>query len=73
MRMIVGMTGATGAALGVRPLELLRAMPEVERHLVISRWARSTPTSIRTVFKMTQQEITDAPEIPSIPALRPAA
>jgi flavin prenyltransferase len=42
MRLIVGMTGATGAVLGVRLLELLRAMPEVETHLVISRWARST-------------------------------
>jgi flavin prenyltransferase len=42
MRLIVGMTGATGAALGVRLLELLRAMPEVETHLVISRWARTT-------------------------------
>jgi 4-hydroxy-3-polyprenylbenzoate decarboxylase len=42
MRLIVGMTGATGAVLGVRLLERLRAMPEVETHLVISRWARST-------------------------------
>jgi 4-hydroxy-3-polyprenylbenzoate decarboxylase len=42
MRLIVGMTGATGAVLGVRLLELLRAMPEIETHLVISRWARST-------------------------------
>jgi 4-hydroxy-3-polyprenylbenzoate decarboxylase len=36
------MTGATGAMLGVRLLEHLRLMPEVETHLVISRWARST-------------------------------
>jgi flavin prenyltransferase len=42
VRLIVGMTGATGAVLGVRLLEQLTAMPEVETHLVISRWARST-------------------------------
>ncbi len=42
MRLIVGMTGATGAALGVRLLERLAAHPEVETHLVLSRWARAT-------------------------------
>ena len=41
MRLIVAMTGATGAALGVRLLEELRAREDVETHLVISRWARS--------------------------------
>lgn len=45
MRLIVGMTGATGAVLGVRLLEQLSTMPEVETHLLISRWARSTGTS----------------------------
>ncbi|BAJ26885.1 MULTISPECIES: UbiX family flavin prenyltransferase [Kitasatospora] len=42
MRLIVGMTGATGAVLGVRLLERLAANPEVETHLVLSRWARAT-------------------------------
>ncbi|HEY4459673.1 MAG TPA: non-oxidative hydroxyarylic acid decarboxylases subunit B [Pseudonocardiaceae bacterium] len=42
MRLIVGMTGATGAVLGVRLLEQLAEMPAVHTHLVISRWARST-------------------------------
>jgi 4-hydroxy-3-polyprenylbenzoate decarboxylase len=42
MRLIVGMTGATGATLGVRLLESLREIPEVETHLVLSRWARVT-------------------------------
>jgi 4-hydroxy-3-polyprenylbenzoate decarboxylase len=42
MRLIVGMTGATGAAFGVRLLEQLRELPEVETHLVLSRWARTT-------------------------------
>ncbi|MFH8973777.1 bagremycin/ferroverdin biosynthesis UbiX family decarboxylase BagM/FevK [Streptomyces sp. NPDC017890] len=42
MRLIVGMTGATGAALGVRLLTELRGNPRVETHLVLSRWARAT-------------------------------
>ncbi|KAA5838049.1 non-oxidative hydroxyarylic acid decarboxylases subunit B [Saccharopolyspora hirsuta] len=42
MRLVVGMTGATGAPLGVRLLERLRELPEVETHLVLSRWARAT-------------------------------
>jgi flavin prenyltransferase len=42
MRLIVGMTGATGAVLTVRLLEELRQHPDIETHLVISRWGRST-------------------------------
>ncbi len=38
-RLIVGMTGATGAIYGVRLLEALRETP-VETHLVISKWAQ---------------------------------
>ncbi|HEY4024346.1 MAG TPA: non-oxidative hydroxyarylic acid decarboxylases subunit B [Pseudonocardiaceae bacterium] len=42
MRLVVGITGATGAMIAVRVLAHLSAMPQVETHLVISRWARST-------------------------------
>ncbi|MFJ8147036.1 bagremycin/ferroverdin biosynthesis UbiX family decarboxylase BagM/FevK [Streptomyces sp. NPDC096048] len=42
MRLIVGMTGATGAVLGVRLLTELHRDPRVETHLVLSRWARAT-------------------------------
>jgi 4-hydroxy-3-polyprenylbenzoate decarboxylase len=42
MRLVVGITGATGAPLGVRLLERLQARDDVETHLVMSRWARST-------------------------------
>ncbi|MFE6592485.1 bagremycin/ferroverdin biosynthesis UbiX family decarboxylase BagM/FevK [Streptomyces sp. NPDC057781] len=42
MRLIVGMTGATGAVLGVRLLTELQRNPQVETHLVLSRWARAT-------------------------------
>ncbi|WP_275309885.1 UbiX family flavin prenyltransferase [Streptomyces yunnanensis] len=42
MRLIVGMTGATGAVLGIRLLQQLREQPDVETHLVMSRWAKPT-------------------------------
>lgn len=40
-RLVVGMTGATGAIFGIRLLEVL-ADAEVETHLVISKWAQRT-------------------------------
>ena len=44
MRLIVGVTGASGAIFGIRTLEALRAL-NVETHLVLSRWARVTIAS----------------------------
>ena len=41
MRLIVGMTGATGSIYGIRLLERLREAG-VETHLVISRWGART-------------------------------
>lgn len=41
MKLVVGMTGATGAIIGIRLLEALRDL-DVETHLVISKWARAT-------------------------------
>src|SRR4051794_18543779 len=41
-RIVVGMTGATGAALGVEVLRRLQECQGVETHLVLSRWARAT-------------------------------
>jgi flavin prenyltransferase len=40
-RLVVGITGASGAVYGVRLLERLRELP-VETHLVVTRWARVT-------------------------------
>jgi 4-hydroxy-3-polyprenylbenzoate decarboxylase len=40
-RIIVGVTGATGAPLAVRVLQFLREM-EVEIHLIVSQWAKTT-------------------------------
>jgi 4-hydroxy-3-polyprenylbenzoate decarboxylase len=42
MRLIVGLTGATGAPVGVALLRALRELDGVETHLVVSRWARTT-------------------------------
>jgi flavin prenyltransferase len=41
MRLVVGMTGATGAVYGIRLLEVLRSAG-VETHRVVSRWAERT-------------------------------
>jgi 4-hydroxy-3-polyprenylbenzoate decarboxylase len=41
LRLVVGITGATGTILGVRLLEALRQL-DVETHLVLSRWGRAT-------------------------------
>ncbi|MGH3756293.1 UbiX family flavin prenyltransferase [Actinophytocola sp.] len=41
MRIVVGITGASGSILGVRLLEAL-GMLEVSTHLVLSRWGRAT-------------------------------
>jgi 4-hydroxy-3-polyprenylbenzoate decarboxylase len=41
-QIIVGMTGATGAVLGVELLRQLQQHPDLQTHLVLSRWARAT-------------------------------
>jgi 4-hydroxy-3-polyprenylbenzoate decarboxylase len=40
-RLIVGITGATGAIFGIRLLEALKAA-SVESHLIVSKWAQQT-------------------------------
>jgi 4-hydroxy-3-polyprenylbenzoate decarboxylase len=43
MRLVIGITGASGAIFGVRTLEALRELG-IETHLILSKWARSTLT-----------------------------
>ena len=40
MRLIVGISGSSGVIYGIRLLEMLRHMPDVESHLVISSGAK---------------------------------
>ncbi|HBU9918864.1 TPA: UbiX family flavin prenyltransferase [Klebsiella aerogenes] len=56
MKLVVGMTGATGAAIGVRLLAALKTL-DVETHLIISKWARATiqletPYSVQEVVAL---------------------
>jgi 4-hydroxy-3-polyprenylbenzoate decarboxylase len=41
-RLIVAITGASGAVFGVRTLQVLRERPDVETHLILTRGARAT-------------------------------
>jgi 4-hydroxy-3-polyprenylbenzoate decarboxylase len=57
VRLIVAMTGASGAPVGVRLMEALHEAEGVETHLVLSRWARTTieletPYSVRELGKL---------------------
>ena len=56
-RLIVAMTGATGAPLGIHLLQTLREIPEVQTHLILSKWARATieletPYTVREVHAL---------------------
>ena len=41
-RLIIGISGASGAIYGVRLLQVLQTLPDIESHLVISHAARQT-------------------------------
>ena len=63
MNIVVGMTGATGAALGVRVLVALKELG-VETHLVISKWARATlqletPYSVQEVLALASKSYSE--------------
>ena len=44
MRLVIGISGSTGAIYGIRLLEVLKGVPEVETHLVISQAGKRTLT-----------------------------
>jgi 4-hydroxy-3-polyprenylbenzoate decarboxylase len=54
MRLIVGITGSSGSIFGIRTLEALREL-NVETHLILSRWARTTVTH-ETGYSLEQVE-----------------
>jgi flavin prenyltransferase len=54
MRLVVGITGASGAIFGIRALEALKAL-SVETHLVLSRWSRTTIAN-ETCYTIAQVE-----------------
>ncbi|HAP93093.1 MAG TPA: 3-octaprenyl-4-hydroxybenzoate carboxy-lyase [Desulfotomaculum sp.] len=54
-KLIVGVSGATGSVYAVRLLEVLRSMPNVETHLVLSSAARVT-LGLETDWKPTEVE-----------------
>lgn len=55
MKIIVAMTGATGAIFGIRLLEILKST-DVETHLVMSQWAAAT---IQTETDYSVKEVED--------------
>jgi flavin prenyltransferase len=54
-RLIVGISGSTGAIYGIRLLELLKPLAEIETHLVLSQAARQT-IALETDYKVKQVE-----------------
>ena len=50
-RIILGMSGASGQIYGIRMLEVLKAMGNVETHLVVTDWACKT-IALETEYKI---------------------
>jgi 4-hydroxy-3-polyprenylbenzoate decarboxylase len=55
MRLIVGISGASGVVYGIRLLEVLRRLPEVETHLVVSSGAKLN-ISLETAWRLEDVE-----------------
>ncbi len=63
-RLIIGMTGSTGAIFGVRMLEALKAS-DIESHLIISKWAQRT---LEHETRYTVEQVRDSPASCTAPA-----
>lgn len=53
MRLVVGISGSSGSIYGIRLLEVLRGIPDVETHLIISSAAK------RTILEETDYSLKD--------------
>lgn len=60
IRLVVGITGASGVIHGIRLLEALRGRPDVETHLVLSKPAE------RTIVEETSWEISSVKALASV-------
>ena len=59
-RLIVGVSGASGVIYAIRLMEVLRGVPDVETHLVLSNAARQT---IKFETKITVEEVIELADI----------
>ena len=59
-RIIIGISGASGAIYGIRALEVLRRDPEIETHLVLS------PSGKRTILEETAYSVADVQALASV-------
>ncbi len=50
-RIIIGLTGASGAIYGIRLLEVLRSVADIETHLIVSSAAKQT-LAIETTYSL---------------------
>ena len=50
-KIILGVTGASGTVYGVRALEILRDLPDIETHLIVSKSAEMT-LGLETDYKL---------------------
>ena len=53
-RLIVGISGASGAIYGIRLLEILQTLTEIDTHLIISKAAKRTIV-LETDYKLDQE------------------